>query len=241
MYAVVPAAGLGSRMNTPEGVPRNIPQRSKVFLSLDRDLSVLELALRNIVAAQVVRGIVVLVKPGEEEFAKSALAKEANGLERFVALGGATRQQSVYSGLCVLSGKAQYVLVHDGARPLCSPSLIAHVATTAVRLGAAILATPAKQSLKEVSDGESIHASLPRARIWEAQTPQVFRYSEIREAHELAKELGYEATDDSELVERLGKKVVVVRGDDRNIKITTPTDLELAQFFLQGNSFSSPR
>jgi 2-C-methyl-D-erythritol 4-phosphate cytidylyltransferase len=184
------------------------------------------------VASNALKGIAVLVKSGEEQEAKELLMKEAPKLEHFVGLGGETRQESVYAGLKLLQGKADFVLVHDGARPFCSPAAIAKVAQAAQSSGAAILATPVKQSIKEINDENLIVRSFERAKIWEAQTPQAFRYSVLRDAHESARKDGVEATDDSQLVERLGEAVQVVPGEDKNIKITTPVDLALARMLL---------
>jgi len=226
IYALVPAAGLGSRMGAAE---------SKVFLQLGEGINVLQLNLRNLVAARVLKGIALMVKPGEEAFAEAMLADEAEGLDCLVGLGGVTRQESVYNGLRLLDGKAEFVLVHDGARPFCSPDDIAQVASVAKKDGAAILATPAKQSIKEVEEGKVLR-SLSRNRIWEAQTPQVFRYRDLYKAHEAAKAEGFLATDDSELVERIGLNVSIVQGEDTNIKLTTPRDLAFARF-IQTKSF----
>lgn len=224
---------MSSRMGD-MGLKNGGSSASKVFLPLAQDLSVLQLTIRNLVASDSLRGIVVLTKAGDEGEAGALLEKEAPYLQRFVGVGGSTRQQSVYAGLKLLDGKAKFVLVHDGARPFCPERMIAKVAEMARRTGAAILATPVKQSIKQVSSGEVISRSLPRSEIWEAQTPQAFRYDLLREAHEKALAENYEATDDSELVERLGTKVHIVSGSDKNIKITTPVDLELAQQLLKG-------
>ena len=123
------------------------------------------------------------------------------------------------------------MLIHDGARPFCPPALIADVAREAAATGAAILALPVKPSMKLVSAGV-IERSLPRASVYEAQTPQAFRFDLVFAAYQQAAAAGVQATDDAELVERVGERVTVVLGDERNLKITSPQDLELAETLL---------
>ncbi len=228
MYAVIPAAGLGSRMG------ELASSRSKVFLNLSGDTTVLQLTIRAIVSSECCTGIVVLTRESECNQVRKLLRREAPKLDAIVGVGGETRQESVYAGLLLLEGKAQFALIHDGARPLCPANLIRRVAHAGVSAGAAILASPVKPTIKDVRSTGTIDRTVPRSSLWEAQTPQVFRYSLIRNAHEAARTDGYVGTDDSELVERMGTPVTVVPGSERNIKITTPFDLELAAMLLSG-------
>ena len=147
-----------------------------------------------------------------------------------VCLGGARRQDSVREGLRRLPD-CDWVVVHDGARPCISPELIETGLKEARDFGAALAAVPVTDTVKVVSADSFVEETLPRQRLWAAQTPQVFRSDLISEAHQQAK--GY-ATDDAALVERLNHRVKVYRGSDTNIKVTTPDDLVMAEAFLKG-------
>jgi 2-C-methyl-D-erythritol 4-phosphate cytidylyltransferase len=147
-----------------------------------------------------------------------------------VCLGGARRQDSVREGLLRLSD-CDWVVVHDGARPCVSRELIETGLKEAREFGAALAAVPVTDTVKVVSPDSLVEETLPRQRLWAAQTPQVFRSDIISEAHQQVK--GY-ATDDAALVERLNHRVKVYRGSDTNIKVTTPDDLVMAEAFLRG-------
>jgi len=139
--------------------------------------------------------------------------------------GGAQRSDSVRNALATVSGEADYVCVHDAARPCVSSLWIDAVFAAAEKVGAAILAYPVHGTLKQVDDGGRITRTIGRDRLWEAQTPQVFGKDLLKRAYEQA---AGPATDDAALVEALGEPVAVVPGDPRNVKITTPSDLALA-------------
>jgi 2-C-methyl-D-erythritol 4-phosphate cytidylyltransferase len=131
-------------------------------------------------------------------------------------------------------GANDIVLVHDGARPLVKRETILAVARAAEKHGAAIAARPITDTLKQVDESGKIAATVDRSTLWQAQTPQGFRFDVIKRAYETAEKGGYlaQATDDSSLVERLGIPVFVVESPPTNIKITTPADLMLAEVFL---------
>jgi len=147
-----------------------------------------------------------------------------------VCLGGVRRQDSVREGLRSLS-QCDWVVVHDGARPCIGPELIETGLKEAREFGAALAAVPVIDTVKVVSPESFVEETLPRQRLWAAQTPQVFRYDVINEAHEKA---GGHATDDAVLVERLNHRVKVYRGATSNIKVTTRDDLVIAEAFLRG-------
>lgn len=226
MFALIPAAGLGSRMGA------SGREGSKALLSLSNGISIIELTLQAIVNAEVCRGIVVVCREDDERLLAGLSLENRFGLPLEFVRGGETRQESVYSGLVALEGRAEYVLVHDGARPCCPVALIRDVTKRARATDAAILAVPAQATLKRSSDCEIIQATIPRHDVWLAQTPQVFRFELLFAAHKRARETGFSATDDSELVERIGGEVMLVRGSEHNIKITTPDDLELVNAFV---------
>lgn len=228
MYAIVPAAGSGTRMGT------SCAGTSKVLLELGDAGTVLAQTLKSIVDSKVVEGIVVACLKSDFESVNSLLSRLAPKLECWCVVGGAERQESVYNALVSLEGKTEMVLIHDGARPLCPIKLIQMVAEKAKNEGAAILGVPSRSTLKTVVSNGSlvVKETVPRETVWEAQTPQVFSFTILKAAHERAIKDKYTGTDDSSLVERLGHVIQVVEGSTRNIKITTPEDLEHVQVLV---------
>jgi len=151
-------------------------------------------------------------------------------------VGGENRQQSVANALNALEAESHdVVLVHDAVRPFIDHDIIDNVVQAAARHGAAIAGVPAVDTIKQVdrtADGAIITSTVPRERVVLAQTPQGFRYELLKRAFDEAQSDGFIGTDEASLVERNGQEVAVVMGSPRNIKITTPADLELAEFFL---------
>lgn len=150
--------------------------------------------------------------------------------------GGAERQDSVRNGLLALAADGldqpeRIVLVHDGARPLFNPQLLTPLLAIIAETGACIVAAPAKDTIKEVDKG-LISGTPERKRLWQAQTPQGFRYRLLAEAFRSADEAGFLGTDDASLLERMGQPVSILQGDYRNIKVTTPEDLVIATALL---------
>ena len=151
-----------------------------------------------------------------------------------MAPAGATRQESAFSGLEYASEEYKYVVLHDGARPLIAPELIAHTINTlkgTLDADGAIVATPSIDTLKVVENG-CIVGTPDRRVFWNAQTPQVFRAGVYRRAHASALSEGFVGTDDSSLIERLGGKVLVVEGKRSNIKLTVPEDYAMLNMSL---------
>jgi 2-C-methyl-D-erythritol 4-phosphate cytidylyltransferase len=146
--------------------------------------------------------------------------------------GGDTRQGSVWNGLQAASD-AELVLVHDAARPLVDEALIRAVLAATRRAGAAVPLVPVPDTVKRV-EGDRVVDTVPREGLMLAQTPQGFRRELLLRAHREARESGVEATDDAQLVERLGEEVAWVEGNRVNLKITTPADLVLADRLLRG-------
>ena len=150
--------------------------------------------------------------------------------------GGEHRQQSVASGLAkIAAAPDDLVLVHDAVRPFVDAEIIGNVIQAAAQHGAAIAALPAVDTVKQVdrtAGGAIVVSTLPRARVVMAQTPQGFRYEVLKKAFDDAQADGFQGTDEASLVERTGHEVAVVMGSAQNIKITTPADLDLAEFFL---------
>jgi len=146
-----------------------------------------------------------------------------------VTAGGATRQESVRHGLAAVDVPAAVVAVHDAARPLVRSAVVAPAVAVAVERGAALVAVPVTDTIKEVDGLGCVCGTPDRARLWSAQTPQCFRTDLLVRAHERALREGVTATDDAALVEALGHPVAVVRGDAWNLKVTAPEDLHVAE------------
>lgn len=163
-------------------------------------------------------------------------------LTKFV-LGGKTRQESCWAGVQNIKD-ADLVIVHDGARPLVDKSLITRVIRAASEYGAAISAVRSKDTIKEVGSNGIIIQTPNRANLWQAQTPQVIKFDLLRQAHVMAAQDGFQGTDEAGLVERLGRHVIIVEGDYRNIKVTTPEDLLIAEHYMSDrmgeNSYQQP-
>ena len=220
--AIVAAAGRGTRFGR---------GRAKQFVELG-GVPVIVHTLRRFERSETV-GETVVVLPADETAAFVALAGRY-GLRKLarVVAGGATRGESIWRGLqAVRAATAGVVAVHDGVRPFVTPAEIDRVVRAAAETGAALLAAPATDTLKEVR-GCRVTRTLDRSAVWHAQTPQCFRFDLLRRAYESALAEGLDATDDSALVERLGVSVSVVEGSARNVKITRPEDLAVAEVLL---------
>jgi 2-C-methyl-D-erythritol 4-phosphate cytidylyltransferase len=223
--AVIPAAGAGVRMGG---------ERAKQFLELD-GLPLLAITLARFQAAASVESIILVVSAGEIDFCRREVVArfKLDKVQKVVA-GGERRQDSVRRGIEATDGRFDLILIHDGVRPLVQTDLIERVIGVGRKHGAAIAALPTKDTVKEVDSEGIVTRTYDRRRVWLVQTPQVFRYEDIRAAHQKAAQEGWtELTDDALLAERMGIPVAVVEGSEDNIKITTPYDLELAAFLLR--------
>src|SRR5262245_13773892 len=157
-----------------------------------------------------------------------------------VVAGGAERFDSVLAGLRALREPSDLLLVHDAARPLVRPDLVRAVLSAAERAGGAIAAIPAADTLKRVGPGQRILETIPRDSVWRAQTPQAFRRTPFAVAMEAAAREGNRPTDDAAVAERAGMTVVVVPGDETNLKVTTAGDFLLAERLLAAREASRP-
>jgi 2-C-methyl-D-erythritol 4-phosphate cytidylyltransferase len=147
--------------------------------------------------------------------------------------GGKRRQESVRNGVEALAKDAEVVVIHDGVRPFVTREMIEESIHSAQRFGAVVTAMPVKDTIKIAHPNGTVLQTLDRESLWQIQTPQTFLAHVIKEAHQKATEDGFVGTDDASLVERLGIKVHILPGAYTNIKITTPEDLILANFFLR--------
>jgi len=149
-----------------------------------------------------------------------------------VVAGGATRQESVELGLAAASGKTRLVAIHDGARPLISVDLIEKTVKSGETFGAAAPGVPVKDTIKEVTGGIVVNTP-DRSALQGVQTPQVFDIDLLKGALNQAKKDNAQVTDDCSAVERLGMSVYLVQGEEKNIKVTTPMDLKIAELLLE--------
>ncbi len=147
--------------------------------------------------------------------------------------GGNTRQSSVFNGLKVLD--CDYVLIHDGARPMITPSIIKNTMKAVIEKKAVSVMTKTVDTIKEVDENGKIIKTIDRSKLYNTQTPQAFEYKLIKEAHENLIDKNF--TDDAGMVEFLGKNVYIVDGDYRNIKVTTKSDIALAKIYLEENNY----
>ncbi len=202
----------------------------KQFLSLG-GAPVFIHTLRRFAEADTIHEIFLAVRDEDREGVEAALAEESLSKPVVIAPGGSSRQESVGNGLALAPSEASVVIVRDAVRPFVTSAQIDEVAQQAQESGAVILGVPAIDTVKRV-DQRIVHATLPRETIMLAQTPQAFRTEILRRAYESAKQDGFTGTDEASLVEHLGEDVHVAMGSPRNIKITRPSDLKLAEFYL---------
>jgi 2-C-methyl-D-erythritol 4-phosphate cytidylyltransferase len=221
--AIIAAAGTGSRM---------VSTRPKQFLQLAGTPIIFHTLKPFELCGNIHEVIVVLPAAEAAEFLAQAGKRGLRKLARVVP-GGTTRADSVQRGLqAIRSATAEIVAVHDGVRPFVTVEEIDNTIAAAQRDGAAILATPVTDTLKLVA-GNAVVETLARGNLRQALTPQCFRYDLLRRAYEQVDVADPSLTDESVLVERLGHRVTIVEGSARNIKITTPRDLLLAEALLQ--------
>lgn len=231
--AIIPAAGSGTRFGG---------NKNKLFEEL-AGIPVIVHTLKKISAVKEINNIIIctskdLIGEMQQLVREYNISKGEN-----IILGGKTRQESVFLGLKqAVSLNPDYVLIHDGARPLVSEEIIKELIKTAVEKGASIVAVPVKDTIKKVNpETKEIMQTLNRDELWNIQTPQVFRFKEILEAHE--KFQGQNFTDDAALLEEMYKdefalqaesvtSINVVEGSYKNIKITTSEDLEIARVLI---------
>src|SRR5580700_882088 len=227
--AIVPAAGLGTRMGA---------DQPKQFLELDGQPLII-FTLRRLAACTAITDFFISTRTDDVVFLQDKVAKAGLGRPARVVHGGDTRQQSVANALAQADPTTEIVLVHDAVRPFITTEQVERVIAEARARGAAILGIPAIDTVKEVKraslpqDVALITSTIPRERIVLAQTPQAFSYPLLRDAFRKAQQDDITASDEASLVERFGHDVFVVLGSERNLKITRPADMDLARFYLE--------
>jgi 2-C-methyl-D-erythritol 4-phosphate cytidylyltransferase len=229
VVAIIPAAGAGRRMGSAV---------EKQFLPL-RGIPILAHTLRVFEQSPEVGGIVLVVAPQQRQALESEVLVP-HPCEKLLRVidGGPERQDSVANGIRAIPLDSELVVVHDGVRPLVSVDLLEEVLEAAHHHGAAIAAIPAGDTVKQ-AENQKVVATLKRETIWLAQTPQAFHANLLRRAYEKAAQDRVIVTDDAALVERIGAAVHLVRGSPENIKVTTPSDLVVAEAILTQRELST--
>jgi len=224
VWAVVPAAGIGSRMRQ---------AIAKQYLPI-AGKAVIEHTLNTLLTCERVDGVVVCVAHDDNQFQQLEIAQHP---KLRLTKGGATRAASVMNGLSALEktlSSHDWVLVHDAARPCLKLSTLNKlIEQLLIDDTGGILAVPAQDTLKRAhTETQAVAETLDRSRIWQAQTPQMFRYQRLFDALRTALHENIEITDEASALEWCGYKVKLIHGDAQNIKITTPEDLALAEYLL---------
>ncbi|NJL52206.1 MAG: 2-C-methyl-D-erythritol 4-phosphate cytidylyltransferase, partial [Hydrococcus sp. SU_1_0] len=220
MHLLIPAAGMGRRMNS---------DCNKLLLQL-LGKPLLAWSLLAAENATTIEWIGIMGQP--TDFAEFKNIFEQLNLTKPVELivGGETRQESVYNGLQALPENAKRVLIHDGARCLATPQLFDLCSQTLQTCPGLIAAVPVKDTIKVVDNNGIINATPDRSNLWAAQTPQGFEVELLKNCHAQGKQLGWQVTDDAALFEKCDLAVKIVQGEETNLKVTTPVDLAIAEF-----------
>ncbi|MCG7410661.1 2-C-methyl-D-erythritol 4-phosphate cytidylyltransferase [Paenibacillus sp. ACRRX] len=220
---IVVAAGKGTRMGM---------QESKQYLLL-QDKPVLIHTLERFEAMEQCASIALVT--GRHDLERCRIWVEQYHLTKVLDIvpGGKERQHSVYEGLKAIQARGlNIVLIHDGVRPFVEAEQVLAVGEAAITYGAAVLAVPVKDTIKQVNANGVITATPDRSSLWAIQTPQAFRLEDVMRAHDEAGKAGRIGTDDAMLVEQIGIEVHIVEGSYSNIKLTTPEDLAWADWWL---------
>ena len=216
--AIVAAAGKSRRMRS---------RTPKIFLEVSGKPIILH-TLQLLSRISMIEEIVLVLNSAHIKDFGRRFKKQIGEFKHLkIVPGGPQRPDSVVRGLAALGEKCNVVCIHDAARPNPDPSLIRKAIRTAFRCGAAILAAPVKDTVKQASSSGAVKATLDRNGLYLAQTPQVFRKEIILKAYRNRAKLKKLPTDDAELVEAMGRKVQIIESDYDNIKITTLADLAL--------------
>jgi len=221
--AIIAAGGSGVRMNA------EVP---KQFLQL-HDKPIIIHTLERFAGCPEVQKVILVIPEKEIPAADILLSKwNISGQIELIA-GGETRQHSVWNGLNSIPENTDIVIVHDGVRPFVSEKTIHFCIEETRKYGAVITAIPVYDTVKEV-ENHTVSKTLDRSKLWRVQTPQGFKKELLAEAYKKARETNLTATDDSALVENIGHTVRVIPGEEKNIKITSPEDLIIAEKLLEG-------
>src|SRR6516162_481081 len=228
---ILPAAGQSSRFKDKEKKP---------FANLDGRAVWLR-AAELFVARNDVCQCLIVIAPDDQELFRRRYGANLAFMNVQIVLGGSERFESVANALAQLKPEADFVAIHDAVRPCLTEEQVGAVFARAEKTGAALLAVPVSDTLKQVNPQNQVQATVPRQGMWLAQTPQVFRRDWLVEAYANRAKLGKDTTDDAQLVEAAGHPVHVVEGAAGNIKITTKGDLFLAEAILKSMPKPKPK
>ena len=211
----------------------------KQYLTLG-GIPLLVLSLKVLQRIQSIREIILSVPEDDKGYCWSEIVKPFKlGKVTQIVAGGQRRQDSVRHGLFAISDPPDLVLVHDGVRPFIHDGIVEKSISCAEQTGAAVVALPIQDTVKRVNAQHVIQETLNRDELWHIQTPQIFRFDWLLEAHQQALQDNWEVTDDAALIERKGHSVSVVEGSCFNIKITKPDDLLFGEAILNGGKSHS--
>ncbi len=219
---IIPAAGQGKRM----GLGFN-----KIFSELSTKPVLLQ-TLQAFSRCDFIDEFIIVVHSQEKEIIEKVLSKLPRMKPYKVVIGGSERQYSVYNGLMAVNPEADIVLVHDAARPLISENIIRNIVNEVVLSGSAVCAVPVKDTIAQIGDTGFIEKVPDRSKLWAIQTPQGFKKDLLIQAFEKAREDNFLGTDEASLVLRLPHSVKLIMGDYDNIKVTTPSDLFVAEMLF---------
>lgn len=220
-FGIIVAGGHGKRMGT---------ETPKQLLELGGK-TIIEHTLAPFMSCSFINGIVISASSEIIERIEK-ITYSLNDIKPVIIVeGGRERQDSVLNGINAVPFNTDIIVIHDAVRPFITADLITECIITAEKRGSVSVMRPVKETIKIVCDGV-IEETLDRSKLWITQTPQAFRTEIIKKAHEKAKNDNFTGTDDCFLVERTGQKVYVIEGSDKNIKITTPADLIIAESIL---------
>lgn len=228
LSVIIPAAGSGVRMGS---------DTPKPFIEVG-GRPLLEHTVSRFLKSELVGQIIIATSSAYieviEEF--EILRQQPDEVQIKVVEGGRERQYSIYNALQHVADAMELVAVHDAVRPFIRPELIERCVKAAAEHGGAVVGVPAKDTIKEVDKNALVLATPDRSRLWQAQTPQVFRKELLLKAYDSAFMDDFLGTDDASLVERIGGHIKMVEGDRENLKITYPIDLKIAELILASES-----
>ena len=232
IVAIIPAAGLGLRLG---GSVR------KQFRLLG-GLPLVVHSLRVFQSSDVIDAIVLAVPESDLAYCRTDIVEGHEFTKVIdVVAGGRERQDSVRNALAVVDEQVEIVLIHDAVRPCLTDTMVKDVVAAAIADGAAIVALPMRDTVKQVGNGRVIERTVDRKTLWLAQTPQAFRRDWLKEAHQKAYTEKIDATDDASLLEWMGRPVIVVEGSGENIKVTRPEDLLIGEAILASRQMSAEK
>ncbi|MEM0980979.1 MAG: 2-C-methyl-D-erythritol 4-phosphate cytidylyltransferase [Cyanobacteria bacterium P01_H01_bin.58] len=222
MHLLIPAAGVGRRMGS---------DRNKLLLTL-LGQPILTWTLLAAANSDRITWIGIICQSVDKPDIEAILQDLNLATPTVLVPGGDTRQASVYNGLQALPPGAEHILIHDGARCLATPELFNRCAEALLTCSGLIAAVPVKDTIKVVGVDNLVQATPDRSTLWAAQTPQGFHVAKLKAAHNEGKSQGWTVTDDAALFEKVGLPVKIVKGEETNLKVTTPEDLSLAAMIL---------